>query len=245
MLADKKIIEILKSNSIFNETDLANYQEQAETKGLNLEKLLLTSNLVSEDILYNAAATFYSLPFCNLKEKTIEKEVLFLIPEPIAAKYEIIAFAKSDKDLSVAVTDPDDIQTIEFIKRKVNLPLKIFIATPAAIKDTAKQYHANLETELNAIRSKTGGKLAAELKESEAGAPGGRLEDLAKDLPVVRQRQGAGGGYLARIRHFRGRLGHSHRARRKRSNHPLPRGRHFARSDDSAQDSAGRPDRAP
>ena len=102
MLADKKLIEILKSNSIFNETDLANYQKQAETKGLNLEKLLLSENLITEDILYNAAATFFTLPFCNLRDKAIEKEVLFLIPEPIASKYEIIAFARTDKAVIIA-----------------------------------------------------------------------------------------------------------------------------------------------
>jgi len=185
MLSDKKIKEILQANKILDGAEIDKYLAQSEEKGEPLEKFLLSSNLISEDILYNAAATFYSLPFVNLKNKSIDKEVLFLIPEPVASKYEILAFAKDDQSLSLAMTDPDDVQTIEFIKRKVQLPLKLFVTTPSAISETVKQYHQNLEDELSNIRTKTGGKLSAEITEEEA-KDGSKLQDMAKDLPVIR-----------------------------------------------------------
>src|SRR3989338_3718042 len=185
MLSDKKIKAILLANKILEPADVEKYSAQAEEKGATLEKFLLTSNLISEDILYNAAAAFYNLPFVNLKNTAIDKEVLFLIPEPVASKYEILAFAKDGQSLSLALTDPDDVQTIEFIKRKAQLPLKLFISTPGAINDSVKQYHQNLEDELSSIRTKTGGKLAAEVSEAEAKDPS-KLQDLAKDLPVIR-----------------------------------------------------------
>ncbi|OGY91238.1 MAG: hypothetical protein A3H70_05080 [Candidatus Komeilibacteria bacterium RIFCSPLOWO2_02_FULL_48_11] len=185
MLSDKKIKAILLANKILEPADVEKYSAQAEEKGATLEKFLLTSNLISEDILYNAAAAFYNLPFVNLKNTAIDKEVLFLIPEPVASKYEILAFAKDGQSLSLALTDPDDVQTIEFIKRKAQLPLKLFITTPGAINDSVKQYHQNLEDELSSIRTKTGGKLAAEVSKEET-KNGSKLQDLAKDLPVIR-----------------------------------------------------------
>ena len=80
MLSDKKIKAILLANKILEPADVEKYSAQAEEKGATLEKFLLTSNLISEDILYNAAAAFYNLPFVNLKNTAIDKEVLFLIP---------------------------------------------------------------------------------------------------------------------------------------------------------------------
>ncbi|MEK7125551.1 MAG: GspE/PulE family protein [Patescibacteria group bacterium] len=187
MLPDKKIKEILKANSLLDEADIDKYLKEAESKGITLEKHLLASNIISEDILYNGVATFYNLPFVNLKDKTIKKEVLFLIPEPIASKYEVLAIDKNEAGLTLAMTDPDDVQTVEFIKRKVNVPISIKITTPAAIRDTSKLYHQNLETELAGIQGKTGGKLSAALGGAEVGDKSNvNLEDMAKDLPVVR-----------------------------------------------------------
>lgn len=186
MLSDKKIKEILKANSLLDEADIDKYLKEAENKGITLEKHLLTSNIITEDILYNGVAAFYNLGFVNLKDKTIEKDVLFLIPEPIASKYEVVAIAKDVTGLTLAMTDPDDIETVEFIKRKVNVPIIIKVTTPAAIRDTSKLYHQNLETELAGIQGKTGGKLNVDITGEEGGKIGAKLEDMAKDLPVVR-----------------------------------------------------------
>lgn len=187
MLPDKKITEIIKSSNILEEKQVEEYLKKAEEKELSLERYLLENNIVTEDILYNAVAAFYNVPFVNIKDKAIEKDVLFLIPEPISTRYEIIVFEKTNDFLSVAMTDPDDVQTIEFIKRKVKIPIKIFVTSPSSIKDIGKLYHKNLETELSSINKKTGGKLNAEIG---AGMgiknKGVKLEELAKDVPVIR-----------------------------------------------------------
>ena len=187
MLPDKKIQEIIKSEKIFDEKEVLKYLKEAEAKGLSLEGYLLENGIITEEILYNSVASFYSVPFVAIKDKAIEKDVLFLIPEPISSRYEIIAFEKTKDSLSIAMTDPDDVQTVEFIKRKVKIPIKIFVTTPSAIKDVGKLYHKNLETELSSINKKTGGKLNAEVV---AGGgivrKGAKLEELAKDVPVIR-----------------------------------------------------------
>ncbi|MDP6756313.1 MAG: GspE/PulE family protein, partial [Patescibacteria group bacterium] len=162
------------------------FSQKAEKKNQQLDVFLIAGNVITEDILYNAVATSHDLPFVNLKDKAINQDVLFLIPEPIASTYHIIAFEKTDKELSVAMIDPDDVQTIEFIKRKVNLPVKIYISTPGAIKDAAKAYHKSLETELKSINKKTNVRVSAVVKGGEKGKKQSQLQDLAQDVPVIR-----------------------------------------------------------
>ncbi len=186
MLSDKKTKEILEKNNLLESEQIKQYQLEAEKKNKHLDEYLISSGLITEDILFNSVATAYNLPFINLKDKAIPKDVLFLIPEPIASSYQIIAFEKTEKALSVAMTDPDDVQTLEFIKRKVNLPIKIHITTPEAIKEVAKAYHKSLETELQSINQKTGSKLEATLPGKSKGKKGSDLENLAQDVPVIR-----------------------------------------------------------
>ena len=187
MLTDKKIIQILGDGSIIEPEELKKHTKEAQKNNLSLEKYLTDNKIVDEDSIYNAWASFLKLPYVNLKGKSIPKEVLFLIPEPIASTHEIISYEKTDKELLVAMADPEDLETLEFLKRKINLPIKISVTSPSYIQDSTKLYHQSLETELAGIKQKTGGKLNAEIKkEGETDPKGGKLEDMAKDLPVVR-----------------------------------------------------------
>ncbi|MAG28683.1 hypothetical protein CL632_00855 [bacterium] len=186
MLSDKKTKEILEKNNLLEPEQIKEFSQKAEKKNQQLDVFLIAGNVITEDILYNAVATSHDLPFVNLKDKAINQDVLFLIPEPIASTYHIIAFEKTDKELSVAMIDPDDVQTIEFIKRKVNLPVKIYISTPGAIKDAAKAYHKSLETELKSINKKTNVRVSAVVKGGEKGKKQSQLQDLAQDVPVIR-----------------------------------------------------------
>lgn len=188
MLSDKKIKQILADGGLVDADDLNKYGIEAEAKGMAIEKYLLDNKIVDEDSIYNALANYQKLPFINIKEKSIPKEVLFLIPEPIASTHEIIAYEKNEKELLTAMTDPEDLETIEFIKRKINLPIRISVTSPSFIKETIKLYHQSLETELSDIKSKTGGKLNATIDDKDREQKPGKvqLKDMAKDLPVIR-----------------------------------------------------------
>ena len=71
--------------------------------------------------------------------------------------------------------------------RKVRLPVSVHITTPTAIREISKLYHKNLESELANINKKTGGKLSAEVLDTSGMIKkGSKLEDLAKDVPVIR-----------------------------------------------------------
>ena len=188
MLSDTKTKQVIEKNNLLDTEEIKKYEKEAGEKNQSLDEFLIEKGLITEEILYNSVANLHNLPFVNLKDKTIPKEVLFLIPEPISNSYQIIAFEKTEEYLSVAMTDPDDLQTIEFIKRKVNLPIKVSVSTPQGIQEAGKAYHKSLEQELGVINKKTGSKISAELpqKGSATAQKEASLQDLAQDMPVIR-----------------------------------------------------------
>jgi len=116
-----------------------------------LTDYLVEKKIISEEKLYQKIAHYFKIPFIKLKHRIIPKKILFLIPEPVAYAHNIIAFEKENKDLKIATLDPKDLQLFEFIKRKTNLNLRIFLTTPSEIKTVLKQYHKTLEVELAEI----------------------------------------------------------------------------------------------
>ncbi|MCC6290701.1 type II/IV secretion system protein [Candidatus Nomurabacteria bacterium] len=153
---------------------------------LTTEELLLGSGKISEDDLRRAKAYILGIPFVDLKKEQIDKEILYLIPEPIARKHNIIAFRKNNEALEVAMLDPDDLGAIDFIKKGSGLKIWPRLTDVASLKNALLQYQKSLKAEFGELVGAEAAKLKT-LSEEEAAEFGEKeLKEMAEDLPVVR-----------------------------------------------------------
>jgi type IV pilus assembly protein PilB len=181
MLNEQQLKSILLDNKILSEEDFKKIAQEAKENGKNLEIYLEEKRIIEEKGLYEKAANFFNVPFVNLKDITIKKEALFSIPEPIAIAHSIIAFDLVEKNLSLAVLDPEDLEIFEFIRKKTGYDLKINLTAPEIINDSLKQYRQSSKTELSSFTEQGAGddKISFSAEKEE------NLENLAKDLPIV------------------------------------------------------------
>ncbi|HYE59922.1 MAG TPA: GspE/PulE family protein [Candidatus Kapabacteria bacterium] len=147
----KTIIEaILTQDFHYDEEKLAALTAAAEKEHKSLEEAAIDAENISEVDLYTAAAKALNVPFTTLHDKEIAPEVLHLIPGPLAETHSVIAFDRTDKDVSLAMLDPTDIQTIEFLRRKIGLTPTVYLATPTDIKDSLRKlHHADIERDVS------------------------------------------------------------------------------------------------
>jgi len=160
---------------------------------LNLVDFLVAEKIIAQETIYEVLAKHYKLPFIILKdEMEIKKEVLETIPEPIASTHQILIFEKTASELMVACLDPDDIETFEFLKKKTDLDLKLYITTPESLNETLKKYHYGLEAELEKIIPNTQDERKKVLAKIKSGNKKNKTEDLnelkqlAEDLPIIK-----------------------------------------------------------
>ena len=175
MIEDKNLKELLLKDQLLSEKEVAEALKSAKKKKVNLFDFLLMEKMVTEESLYESLAHYFEIPLADLKNKTIRKDILFLIPEPIAEAHEIIAYDQSDDGVKVAATDPTDLQTVEFLKKKLGKNLTL--ATPKSIREVLKQYHQSLEAEFEDISK---GQLKDDAQSED------KLKELAHDIPIVR-----------------------------------------------------------
>jgi len=164
--------------------------EESKISEEEIGKILVANKLLSEEELTRVSAHLLGIPFINLEKQTIAPDVLKMIPESIARVHNIVAFSKKGNNLEIAMLDPDDLRTIEFIK-KTNPSLKILprVTTALGIKNAVAQYQETLETEFGEMIKKEG---AVDIKhisedgalEKNLGSQG--LEKAAEDLPIVK-----------------------------------------------------------
>jgi type IV pilus assembly protein PilB len=178
MFSKEQIKKILENSEILSAADFDKFSLEADQAGKKIDEYLTEKKILTPLTLYENAANYFKLPFINLKGLSIRKDILFLIPEPIAVTHNLISFESDNKEIKLATTDPNDLEIFEFIKKKTNLEPKIHLTTPEGIDEAIKQYHKGLKAEFEYLTS--------DKKFNKKEGDSLDLKKLAEDLPVVR-----------------------------------------------------------
>jgi type IV pilus assembly protein PilB len=157
----------------------------SKEKNKSLDDVLIEEKLVNQEDLIRLKAYILGVPFIDLGKEIVPKEVLDIIPEPVARANNIVAFRQKGKELEVAMLEPEDLQTIEFIKKKSNLKILPRLSTPEGIKSILSQYRKTLSAEFGELIQKE----ADDIKTQSTEETTGEEEDLVKaaqELPVIK-----------------------------------------------------------
>lgn len=203
-IENKQLRDFLLDSSLLDEKKIEeNFQEAVQTNK-KLGDLLVSKKLVDENELRKLYAHILGIPYVNLEKETIAADILQIIPEPIAKKYGIIAFEKDKKDLKVAMKNPEDLQTIDFIRKKTGLKIIPCLTNEESIKTILKQYEKSLKAEFGDIISKDSDEVTV-----------ADSEDLEKNSPRPSDYQNC--RHIDQTRHIAISQRHPHRTGRKRS----------------------------
>lgn len=175
MLNENDFLQSLVVAKIFSQSEVSKYQKEAAERKMPVLELLLADKIINEHDAFARVASLKGVPFVDLSDEVIRKDILQLIPEPIAQSHSLVAFDTKKDTIKIATLDPTDLQTFAFIAKKTELKPEIFYTTPGSIANVLKQYHKSLKAEFE--------KIAA--KEVADGEPE-KLKEMAEDLPIIR-----------------------------------------------------------
>jgi type IV pilus assembly protein PilB len=174
----EQLRDFLLDSNLITKEKLDTAEAEAKTGGKDLGKYLLEKGIIKEAELQKVYAYVLGIPFVDLSKETIPLEVLQVVPEPIAKKYSIVSFEKTGTNLKVAMLNPEDLQTIDFIKKKTGLRIIPCLTTHESIQSALRQYEKSLKAEFGDIL--TGEAQPEEGKGEESP------ETLAAGLPIIR-----------------------------------------------------------
>lgn len=133
-------------------------------------------------------STDKSIEFIDLSSATIPKELLQKIPEKIARQYKIVPVSESEDGIMVAMSDPQDIQAKEMVKKLLGKPIVAKLASEEDIGKALDQY-MGIDTELTEALEESGfdGEKKEEKAEEEKAKEASQLaESVSDSAPAAR-----------------------------------------------------------
>jgi type IV pilus assembly protein PilB len=182
VLDEQDLKRALVSKKIITAKAWDELKKEATTKKLGVADLVIDKKLVEEEKLTELAAGFLDVEYVDLKDGgQIAKEILLLVPEPIARRHGIIAFGEDKGKLKLGMLDPDDLGIREAIKKKTDMIVVPFLISKSSLEFGLKQYHTSIEAEFAKIIS-----TQEKADKGDAGDVTEKLKEMAEEIPVVR-----------------------------------------------------------
>ena len=184
---NQQLKAFIVSSGLVSEKQFDSCLKKAQQNNEDVENVLIAEKIVEKADLIRLKAYILGIPFVSLEKDKIPVDILRIIPEPIARTHNIVAFRKQGKSLEVAMLDPDDLKTIEFIKKKADLKILPRLTTPQSIKNALSQYQESLQAEFGEIiKQETGEIKNIQDVGNEKEEAGSDLEKKAQEIPIIK-----------------------------------------------------------
>jgi len=154
----KSVADILAGEHILTPDQLVQLKTQAANNGTSVDKLLLDTKIVGEEKYYEARAKLIDYPFISVATLPFSPEALSFVPKAVAEKFNLIPFAydKAQNTLSVAMSNPLEMDTVGFIRQKTGLTINVFQGLPSEITQAVQnQYTFGLVGEVKEALKET------------------------------------------------------------------------------------------
>ena len=125
----KGIEDVLHEKKLINSDQLSAIKFEHVNTGKNADQIIKERGYVSNEDYVKAFGEVYGIEYIKLTENKIDQKLLEIFPHAVAKRYNIVPFSLDGDNLSLAMADPLDLQTIEFVERKTGYKVIPFIST--------------------------------------------------------------------------------------------------------------------
>ena len=145
LLPDSQIQELLRQSGLINQKTMNEVIVSAANARIPLQDAVLEKNVVPDEKLGLLIANYIKYPFVVLSNNTILEDVYRIVPERMARKYKVIAFARDAYGVKLAMADPVHLKLADIITKKTQQKVTVFMATERNIENVLQLYRRNLQ----------------------------------------------------------------------------------------------------
>ncbi len=170
---DATIQHILWQNQLLTKDQIESAVLLAPSLGKSFLETLIFKNYIGEEQLGQVIAESLGVPYISLAGRAIPIDVLSLVPEDSAVAHQIVPFARSQTELSLAMADPTNFEIINFIEKKTGLIVKPYYTFPDQIVTGLAQYKYDINAAFEKILH-------------NISVTGTDLTKVAEDVPTIK-----------------------------------------------------------
>ena len=155
-------LPILKLKKLITDEGLIKPEEfdrlalEAERKKQGLIDLLISQGFITKDYFYDVLTKSLKVERAHLRNQKIDEEVLNLLPRDLAQSRRALIFRRApDGSFDVAMEDPANLNTMDFLQRRLGAKINPFLATDDDLDWGFSAYEARLVQDFRKIIEKS------------------------------------------------------------------------------------------
>jgi type IV pilus assembly protein PilB len=182
--------EILLKESLITHDQLDKALEFQRSNGGKLGSCLTKMGFITDDDITGVLSRQYGVPSINLKYYEIDPNVIKLIPQDTALRYQVVPLSRVGSVLTIAMTDPTNVFAMDDIKFMTGFNVEPVVASESAIGEAIGRFYgggaASHEELSNLMKDLVDEDQELELAAEEQELDAASLEKAAEEAPIIK-----------------------------------------------------------
>ena len=181
-LSNLRLGEILINQGMINSEQLKKALEiQKIDSKKKVGEILVSQGAINRKQLLQALQHVYEAEYIELEDVILDPEIVSIIPKRIAVRYKIVPLSKENNTLTIAMANPLDVNTIDYIKEYTKMDVNPKFASEDDINNALSSYYevgGHFDDILEKVDVSTVAEYGDEVNLSE-------LEAISQEAPVI------------------------------------------------------------
>jgi hypothetical protein len=137
--------ELLLDRGIISQSQLDQGIDLQKDKGGLIGEILVDLGFVKEDDIAQALTAQYGFPYLPLGNYEVDLDITSIIPGRVARQYLLVPIDKIGNNLTLAMSNPLNVQAIEDVELLSGCSVQTFVSTSSDIKRAIEKYYKDKE----------------------------------------------------------------------------------------------------
>ena len=142
---NKQLGELLLDRGIISQVQLDQALSVQRDKGGLIGEILVDLGFVKEDDIAQSLTAQYGFPYLPLSNYDVNIDITNIIPGRVARQYLLVPIDKIGNNLTLAMSNPLNVQAIEDVELLTGCSVQTFVSTSSDIKRAIEKYYKDKE----------------------------------------------------------------------------------------------------
>jgi type IV pilus assembly protein PilB len=144
-IINKQLGELLIERGILTQAQLDKAIVVQQERGSLIGEILVELGFAKEEDIAQALTAQYGFPYLPLSNYDINPEIINIVPGRVARQYLLIPIDKIGNNLTLAMSNPLNVQAIEDVELLSGCSVQTFVSTSSDIKRAIEKYYKDKE----------------------------------------------------------------------------------------------------
>ncbi|MBP7275564.1 MAG: type II secretion system ATPase GspE [Kiritimatiellae bacterium] len=180
--SNEYIVEILEGVGLITRRQAEDALHSSIKEDADILAILTRDSGITKADSMKALASQFGMEMVDLRDLALDKEVIDSVPHQVARRYKVVPIRNTDASVTVALSDPFDVETLDSLRYLLKRSVEGVVALPEEIEMALDQYYPQASEEM--------GKAIKDLTQTDAGKSGlaamTEAEVSEADEPIIK-----------------------------------------------------------